>query len=110
EPFGPAQFQTFKAIAEQSAFSLFDAFLHTEAAAKRQMEKELQIANEVQRVLLPAEAPVIEGFDVAGTSIAARYVSGDYFDYVPLDADRCGIVVADVSGKGISAALLMAMV
>ena len=109
EPFGPEHFNTFKALAEQSAFSLFDAFLHNEAAEKKQIEKDLNIANEVQRILLPSEPPVVEGFEVAGTNIPARYVSGDYFDYIPLDADRCGVVIADVSGKGIPAALLMAM-
>ena len=109
DPLGPEHFNTFKALAEQSAFSLFDAFLHKEAAEKMQIEKDLQVANEVQRILLPSEPPVIAGFDVAGTNIPARYVSGDYFDYIPLDADRCGIVIADVSGKGIPAALLMAM-
>jgi sigma-B regulation protein RsbU (phosphoserine phosphatase) len=109
EPLGPEHFNTFKALAEQSAFSLFDAFLHNEATEKKQIEKDLRIANEVQRILLPSEAPVVEGYDVAGTNIPARYVSGDYFDYIPLDADRCGVVIADVSGKGIPAALLMAM-
>lgn len=109
EPFGPEHFHTFKALAEQSAFSLFDAFLHKEATEKLQIEKDLGVANEVQRILLPSEPPVVEGFDVAGTNLAARYVSGDYFDYIPLDADRCGVVIADVSGKGIPAALLMAM-
>jgi sigma-B regulation protein RsbU (phosphoserine phosphatase) len=109
EPFGIEHFNTFKALAEQSAFSLFDAFLHKEAVEKQQMEKDLNIANEVQRILLPSEPPVIEGFDVSGTNIPARYVSGDYFDYIPLDEDRCGVVIADVSGKGIPAALLMAM-
>ncbi len=109
EPFGPEHFNTFKALAGQSAFSLFDAFLHKEATEKLQIEKDLGIANEVQRILLPSEPPVVEGFDVAGTNLPARYVSGDYFDYIPLDADRCGVVIADVSGKGIPAALLMAM-
>jgi sigma-B regulation protein RsbU (phosphoserine phosphatase) len=109
EPFGPEHFQTFKALAEQSAFSLFDAFLHREATEKRQIEKDLHVANEVQRILLPSEPPVVEGFDVAGTNLPARYVSGDYFDYIPLDADRCGVVIADVSGKGVPAALMMAM-
>jgi len=109
EPLGPEHFNTFKALAEQSAFSLFDAFLHNEATEKKQIEKDLRIANEVQRILLPSEPPVVEGFEVAGTNIPARYVSGDYFDYIPLDEDRCGIVIADVSGKGIPAALLMAM-
>ncbi len=108
-PFGPAHFNTFKALAEQSAFSLFDAFLHHEAAEKQQIEKDLNIANEVQRILLPSEPPMIEGFDLAGTNVPARYVSGDYFDYIPLDEDRYGVVIADVSGKGIPAALLMAM-
>ncbi len=109
QPFGPEHFNTFKALAEQTAFSLFDAFLHHEAAEKQQIEKDLNIANEVQRILLPSEPPVIEGFNVAGTNMPARYLSGDYFDYIPLDEDRTGVVVADVSGKGIPAALLMAM-
>ena len=110
EPFGAHHFSTFLPLAEQSAFSLFDAFLHNEATEKKQMEKDLQIANEVQRILLPTESPKIDGFELAGTNLPARYVSGDYFDYIPLDADRCGVAIADVSGKGIPAALLMAMV
>jgi sigma-B regulation protein RsbU (phosphoserine phosphatase) len=109
EPFGPGSFNTFKALAEQSAFSLFDAFLHHEATEKRQIEKDLHVATEVQRILLPSESPVIEGFDLSGTNLPARWVSGDYFDYIPLDADRWGVVIADVSGKGIPAALMMAM-
>jgi phosphoserine phosphatase RsbU/P len=109
EPFTPADFQTFKALAEQSAFSLFDAILHHEAHEKRQMEKDLRLAIEVQRILLPSDAPQVEGYEIAGSNVPARYLSGDYFDYIPLDADRCGVVIADVSGKGVPAALLMAM-
>jgi sigma-B regulation protein RsbU (phosphoserine phosphatase) len=109
EPLGLAQFNTFKALAEQSAFSLFDAFLHHEAADKKQIEKDLTTANEVQRILLPSKPPVIDGYDVAGMNLPARYLSGDYFDYIPLDADRWGVVIADVSGKGVPAALLVAM-
>ena len=109
DPFNPADFQTFKALAEQSAFSLFDAVLHSEAHEKRQIEKDLRTAIEVQRILLPSEAPRIEGYEIAGTNVPARYLSGDYFDYMPLDSDRCGLVIADVSGKGVPAALLMAM-
>ena len=109
EPFTPAQLQTFKALAEQSAFSLWDAILHHEAAEKRQIEKDLATANDVQRILLPSEEPNFDGFEISGTNLPARYLSGDYFDYVPCDADRLGVVIADVSGKGIPAALLMAM-
>ena len=46
----------------------------------------------------------MDGYEIAGTNVPARYLSGDYFDYVPLDADRCGVVIADVSGKGVPAA------
>jgi phosphoserine phosphatase RsbU/P len=107
--FGQAHFHTFKALAEQSAFSLWDAILHHEAAEKRQIEKDLAIANDVQRILLPSEEPKIDGFETAGTNLPARYLSGDYFDYIPLDEHRYGVVIADVSGKGVPAALLMAM-
>lgn len=109
ERFNPSDFQTFKALAEQSAFSLFDAILHHEANEKRQIEKDLRTAIEVQRILLPSESPLVEGYEVAGSNVPARYLSGDYFDYVTLDEDRTAVVIADVSGKGVPAALLMAM-
>ena len=109
ESFEPAHFHTFKALAEQSAFSLWDAILHTEAAEKKQIVKDLAVANDVQRILLPSKEPEFEGFEISGTNLPARYLSGDYFDYIPIDEDRLGVVIADVSGKGIPAALLMAM-
>jgi sigma-B regulation protein RsbU (phosphoserine phosphatase) len=109
EPFHAADFHTFKALAEQSAFSLFDAILHHEANEKKQIIRDLRVANEVQRVLLPSEAPKLDGYDISGTNVPARYLSGDYFDFIPIDGDRCAAVIADVSGKGVPAALLMAM-
>ena len=109
EPFGPEHAHTFEALAEQSAFSLFDAILHQEAAEKKQIEKDLSVAIEVQRILLPSESPQLDGYEIVGTNVPARYLSGDYFDFIPLDADRCGVAIADVSGKGVPAALLMAM-
>ena len=109
EAFNPAHFHTFKALAEQSAFSLWDAVLHHDAAEKKQIVKDLAIANDVQRILLPSEEPNFDGFEISGTNLPARYLSGDYFDYIPLGEDRLGVVIADVSGKGIPAALLMAM-
>ncbi len=109
EPFGAGHFHTFKALAEQSAFSLWDAILHHDAAEKKQIVKDLATANDVQRILLPSEEPNFEGFEISGTNLPARYLSGDYFDYIPLDENRLGVVIADVSGKGIPAALLMAM-
>jgi sigma-B regulation protein RsbU (phosphoserine phosphatase) len=73
------------------------------------MESELRTAREVQRILLPQEDPVIPGFRISGTNLPARIISGDYYDYLDLGDGRFGIVIADVSGKGVPAGLLMAM-
>jgi sigma-B regulation protein RsbU (phosphoserine phosphatase) len=59
--------------------------------------------------LLPNTAPAIDGFEIAGLNIPASQVSGDYYDYIPLGGDRIGIAIADVSGKGVAASLIMAM-
>ncbi|MEX2264930.1 MAG: SpoIIE family protein phosphatase [Bryobacteraceae bacterium] len=75
--------------------------------AERLMERELQQAAEIQRGLLPAAAPVTPGLDLAGYNAACRTVGGDYYDFLPFDDGRIAVLVADVSGKGMSAALLM---
>jgi sigma-B regulation protein RsbU (phosphoserine phosphatase) len=104
-----ADFATFKAIAEQSAFALSTAVLFSDAAEKRRMDEDLQVAYEIQRILLPTNAPEVPGFQLAGINIPARQVSGDYYDFVPVDDTHCGVAIADVSGKGIPASLIMAM-
>ena len=73
-------------------------------------EKELQCAREIQQSLLPKEIPQLPGFDVAGFWRPAQAVSGDYYDVFKLGRHKLGICVADVVGKGVSAALLMANV
>jgi sigma-B regulation protein RsbU (phosphoserine phosphatase) len=73
------------------------------------MEGELQNAREVQRILLPQEDPVVTGFRISGTNLPARIISGDYYDYIHLGGSLLGIAIADVSGKGVPAGLLMAM-
>ncbi len=75
---------------------------------KEAFERELAIAREVQRELLPRAFPRLAGLEVAGVCLPAVGVGGDYFDFLALPEDRLGLVVADVSGKGIPAALLMA--
>lgn len=102
-------FAVFRSAAEQSGFALGNALVHEEAHEKRKLEDELRTARDVQRVLLPAAEPVIPGFRVCGTNIPARIISGDYYDYLDLGNGRHGVVIADVSGKGVSAGLLMAM-
>jgi len=75
---------------------------------KEALEREVEIAREVQRELLPRSVPLVRGLEIAGICIPAIGVGGDYYDYLPLQDERIGLVIADVSGKGIPAALLMA--
>ena len=72
------------------------------------LERELSVAREVQRELLPREAPPIAGLELAGVCRPAIAVGGDYYDYLQDGDGRLGLIIADVSGKGVSAALLMA--
>ena len=108
-PFSTNDISVFRTAAEQSAFALGNALIYREADEKRQIEGDLRNASEVQRVLLPQESPVIPGYRVYGTNIPARIISGDYYDHLELGDDHHGVVIADVSGKGVAAGLLMAM-
>lgn len=108
-PFTQSDFVVFKSIAEQSAFALYNATVYSEANEKKRLDHDLNIARDIQRTLLPSKSPVIEGFEISGLNIPASQVSGDYFDYVKVDDDRLGVVIADVSGKGVPASLIMAI-
>jgi sigma-B regulation protein RsbU (phosphoserine phosphatase) len=94
-------------VADAASISIEKSILHTEILAKRRIDDQLQIAAELQARLLPPGPPEIDGYSIAGLCVPAYEVGGDYFDYVRLGPDRLGIVVADVSGNGIAAALLM---
>lgn len=102
-------YAVFRSAAEQSSFAIGNAKIHREANEKRAMENELKNAREVQRVLLPQQDPVVPGFRISGTNLPARMISGDYYDYIELGTSNFGVVIADVSGKGVPAGLLMAM-
>jgi sigma-B regulation protein RsbU (phosphoserine phosphatase) len=108
-PFSQSDFVVFKSIAEQSAFALYNAIIYSEANEKKRLDHDLQIARDIQRVLLPDEPPVINGFEITGINIPAKQVSGDYFDYIKVDDKRLGVAIADVSGKGVPASLIMAI-
>ena len=84
--------------------------LMTEQKEKQRLESELAIAHEVQTLLFPAQVSGLPGLEVHGVCRPARTVSGDYYDFIPLRNDRLMLAVGDISGKGISAALLMATV
>ena len=108
-PFSQNDFVVFKSIAEQSAFALYNAIIYSEANEKKRLDHDLEIARDIQRILLPSEAPKINGFEVHGLNVPARQVSGDYFDYIKIDDERLGVAIADVSGKGVPASLIMAI-
>lgn len=95
-------------IAAQSAQVMENARLYEEEQALHRMKEEVRLAARIQVDLLPKSAPEIPGYNVAGRSIAAQLVGGDYFDFIPMDSGRYAICLGDVSGKGLPASLLMA--
>jgi sigma-B regulation protein RsbU (phosphoserine phosphatase) len=90
--------------------SLENTRLFNDAIEKKRLESELLIAQEIQQGLLPSSLPVIDGFQTAAVNISSKQVGGDYYDMVPTDDGRWMMVIADVSGKGTPASLLMANV
>jgi sigma-B regulation protein RsbU (phosphoserine phosphatase) len=74
--------------------------------ARQRLQQEVELAMEVQQSLLPHQVPDLCGYDFAATARPARYVSGDFYDFAGLSSDTCHIVVADIAGKGVPAALL----
>ncbi len=97
-------------IATQSAQVVENARLMEEEKALGVIQEELRLAREIQKKLLPKEPPHVPGYSIAGISEPAKRVGGDYFDFIELGVDRLGLCLADVSGKGITAALLMSNV
>jgi sigma-B regulation protein RsbU (phosphoserine phosphatase) len=95
-------------FASAAALSIAKALLHRQVLDKQRLEDQLAVAREVQAGLLPGAPPPLPGYDIAAANLPSHTIGGDYYDYVPLDGDRVGLVVADVSGKGIPAALIMA--
>jgi phosphoserine phosphatase RsbU/P len=94
-------------IAAQVGVVLEQAALREQALEKRRLQAELDLAQNIQQKLLPSESPKVKGLDVAGINKSATETSGDYFDYIQLRDGRLAIVVADVTGHGLGAALVM---
>lgn len=109
QPFGPTDLKLFQTICEQSAFALYNEIVYLEANEKKRLDHDLAVAREIQSILLPSDPPPVPGYEISGINIPARHVSGDYFDYIVVDEHRTGVAIADVSGKGIPASLVMTM-
>ncbi len=95
-------------VAYQAAIAVENAELHEMAIRDQKRSRELEVAHAVLRGFLPSNAPRIEGYDFFHFYEPANELGGDYYDYIPLPGRRLAVVVADVSGKGIPASLLMA--
>jgi serine phosphatase RsbU (regulator of sigma subunit) len=95
-------------IATQSAQVIEHARLFVEEQTLKLIQEEMKLAYKIQMDLLPKEPPRLAGYDIAGISIPAKAVGGDYFDFIALDDHTLAFCLGDVSGKGMPAALLMA--
>ncbi|HEX8087817.1 MAG TPA: SpoIIE family protein phosphatase [Blastocatellia bacterium] len=109
-PFSSDDKQLLMAVAIQMALAVQNARLVQEIAQEERLRHELEIATAVQRRLFPERPPDVASLELAGVCHPARGVGGDYYDFILLDEGNVGIAVADVAGKGISAALLMSTV
>ncbi|MFB0518287.1 MAG: SpoIIE family protein phosphatase, partial [Acidobacteriota bacterium] len=95
-------------LSNLAAVKIENAKLFEEAVEKEKIEKELELAAQIQKDLLPKENPDCENFEITGSNIPCHQVGGDYYDFITIDPRRLAISIADVSGKGVSASLLMA--
>ncbi len=111
-PYTPTDLRLLKSVAAQTGLALENSRLTqvivSEAAQKERINRELEIAREVQERLFPQEFPRIEGLDYFGACRSALDVGGDYYDFIELPENKFGIAIGDISGKGIGASLMMA--
>ena len=107
--FSSRQVEMVRGVASQLAVAIESARLVLQEAERVRMGEELRLAHEIQASFLPATNPSLPGYDIAHVWLAAREMAGDFFDFVPLAARRLGLVIADVSDKGVPAALFMAL-
>ena len=106
-PFRDGDRRTLGLLANQAAIALENANLHRQALEKERLEREIELASEIQRSILPKGVPDVPGYSLAGWNRPARHIGGDYFDFFWLGEGRLAVVVGDVSGKGVPAALLV---
>ncbi len=102
------QIRIFKGIANEAAAVIEKAILYEERMESERIERELATAAEIQSNLMPSESPQLPGYEIAARNVPSRAIGGDFYDFIAFDESHLGIVIADVSGKGIPGAILMA--
>ncbi len=106
--FTKEQIQIFKGIANEAASVIEKAMLYEERFEKQRIEQELAAAAKIQANLMPQEIPELKGVKIAARNVPSRIIGGDFYDFIPFGDSHLGVVIADVSGKGIPGAILMA--
>ncbi len=109
ELFDEEDLELLLAITNNAANAIENARLYKQVKEQERLERELEIANQIQSDLLPQEAPFFNSLTLAGMNKPAREVGGDFYDFIPVSDNLLGLVMADVSDKGVSAALFMTM-
>ncbi len=108
KPFTDEDLRLLTLLANLAAVKIENSKVIELSIEKEKMQKELALAAQIQKDFLPKETPKFPGFDIVGHMIPCYQVGGDYYDFIPIGFDRMGITIADVSGKGVGASLLMA--
>lgn len=110
QAFSPLKIDLLKAVAAQAAAAIENARLLDESLEAAALEKQVQLAADVQQRMIPHEPPRLPGVDLASIYVPCYELGGDFYDFIPLPDDNLGIAIADVSGKGVPASLIMASV
>ncbi|MBN1271288.1 MAG: SpoIIE family protein phosphatase [Candidatus Aminicenantes bacterium] len=107
-PFTEEDLKLLTLLSNLAAVKIENSKLIDDVIEKERIEKELDLAAQIQKDFLPKEKPDFPRIEIAGNNIPCYQIGGDYYDFIPIDSSRIGIIIADVSGKGVSASLLMA--
>ena len=107
--FSPHEIEVVMGIANQAAVAIEGARLSQAAEEKKQLDYELRLARQIQKSFLPDACPSVRGYQLCSEWQTAREVSGDFYDFIPLHDGRLGMLIADVSDKGMAAAMFMAL-
>ncbi len=110
QTFSQFQIELMKAVAAQGAAAIENARLLQESMEAQALERQVQMAAQVQQRMVPSKPPKIEGLDLAAVYVPCFELGGDLYDFIELPYDNVGLVIADVSGKGVPASLTMAAV
>jgi|GEM_PF-217602 len=110
EIYNSSDLQLLQIFANQVVIAIENAKLYERLVVREKLERELEIAHNIQMSMMPQKYPDVKGIAIAGIAIPAKEVGGDYYDFLPISESKVGITIGDVSGKGVPAALMMVMI